>query len=403
MSSSLARWIEVPGVVDGGPGVVVEGFGAGKMGIAVYLRDGVAYAVSNKCAHGKGQLACGDIEELSTCHFGSREDGSSRPGLVVACPKHREKFPGGLRFSLVDGSAFVVEPTDHYSPQLRLETFPVKVEDGRVFVSPTARQPLTKAHRWGIFLEKVKRNLGLKDNSGLKQAGSDWAEWLCMAFRKVTEESFIVELRAPAGWTPGPSSVMSVQKLMWHVTLRASIDGELVARDYTPISSAEDYRLGRLELWIKVYKDGKLTPHLERSLANSGAVVSVGPAEVTADLPDGITTVYLIGGGTGLTPLLQAAQHPSVREAHLLWAVRHRTDAPDELHRAVTSFPNHRVTFTRDDKDGRITLGLIKKSVPKPSKSAAVYVSGPEGFNATVMELLADLGFEKPLCFELEA
>jgi ferredoxin-NADP reductase/nitrite reductase/ring-hydroxylating ferredoxin subunit len=398
------EWIEVPGVVDGGSGVVVEGYGAGKMGIAVYLRDGRAYAVSNKCAHGKGQLACGDIEELSSCHFGAREDGSTRPGLVVACPKHREKFPGGLRFSLIDGSSFVVQPTDHYSPQMRLETFPVKVEGGRVFVSPVARQPITKAHRWGVFLEKVKRNLGLKDNSSLKpSSSSEWAEWLCMSFRKVTAESFIVELRAPAGWLPGPSASSNVDKLMWHVTLRASVGGELVARDYTPISSAEDYRLGRLELWIKVYKDGKLTPHLERALANQGSVVSVGPAEVTADLPEGVTKVSLIGGGTGLTPLLQAAHHPSVSEAHLLWAVRHRADAPDELHRAVTSLPNHRVTFTRDDKDGRVNLGLIKKSGPKPSRSVAVFVSGPEGFNATVMELLSDLGFEKPLCFELEA
>lgn len=61
------------------------------------VRDPVSgefYGIDNVCAHKKANLALGDIEDL-TSHDAT--------GLCVRCPKHQNKFCGGLYFDLHTG------------------------------------------------------------------------------------------------------------------------------------------------------------------------------------------------------------------------------------------------------------------------------------------------------------
>eukprot|EP00854_Cymbomonas_tetramitiformis_P014790 gene14790-biopygen15242 len=83
--------------------------------VAVFRHsDGKLYALSDRCAHGSGQLSLGDMEDLGRCAMGTHKNGSKVGGPCVRCPRHRSKMAGGLYFSLEDGRSFVLGPTMHY-------------------------------------------------------------------------------------------------------------------------------------------------------------------------------------------------------------------------------------------------------------------------------------------------
>ncbi|KAK6056590.1 oxidoreductase, FAD-binding protein [Cooperia oncophora] len=120
-----------------------------------------------------------------------------------------------------------------------------------------------------------------------------------------------------------------------HVYLSAKIDGKLVVRPYTPVSSDDD--LGYVELmikliiWLQVYfrgvhpkfpDGGKMSQHLEQMKIGdtidfrgpSGLIVYKGHGKF-AIRPDKksppkervFKKISMIAGGTGITPMLQAS------------------------------------------------------------------------------------------------
>lgn len=112
-----------------------------------------------------------------------------------------------------------------------------------------------------------------------------------------------------------------------HIYLSATIDGKLVVRPYTPISSDDD--LGFVELMIKVYfanthpkfpDGGKMTQYLE-NLKPGDKIDFRGPSGLLTYEGNGVFTtkadkksdpvkrkykkVGMIAGGSGVTPMLQ--------------------------------------------------------------------------------------------------
>ena len=81
---------------------------AGQISIGVYNIDGALYALEDRCTHDDGPLAEGDWEP---------DEG------VVVCPRH------GARFDIRTGRALTLPAF------LPVETFPARVEDGRVKVT----------------------------------------------------------------------------------------------------------------------------------------------------------------------------------------------------------------------------------------------------------------------------
>lgn len=77
----------------------------GETMIALYLVDGQVFATSDVCTHEFAQLSDGFVEEG-----------------VVECPLH------GARFDCRTGECLAAPAEDN------LDTYPTKVEDGRVFV-----------------------------------------------------------------------------------------------------------------------------------------------------------------------------------------------------------------------------------------------------------------------------
>jgi cytochrome-b5 reductase len=114
-----------------------------------------------------------------------------------------------------------------------------------------------------------------------------------------------------------------------HLMVTATVDGKLVSRAYTPISSDDD--VGYFELLIKVYfknvhpkfpEGGKITQYLE-SLALGDEIEVLGPKGCITYLGHGrlrvedklkrtnpptfrqCSTIGMIAGGSGITPMLQ--------------------------------------------------------------------------------------------------
>merc|ERR1739848_962417 len=95
---------------------------------------------------------------------------------------------------------------------------------------------------------------------------------------------------------------------LWHVDLQLASGSDLppIAREYTPVSTFEQLRIGRAELLIKLYPDGKMSRCLlDLSI---GDVVKLSRPKPTLSLDHLIGSAVhfvLICGGTGITPMYQ--------------------------------------------------------------------------------------------------
>ena len=103
-----------------------------------------------------------------------------------------------------------------------------------------------------------------------------------------------------------------------HVKLRAAVGGAEVVRSYTPTR----FHRGECELMFRVYEKGPMTTHLA-ALRVGDSVEMMGPTGLERYAPNGpgtfargssqewsgITHVGLVSGGTGITPMLQIANH----------------------------------------------------------------------------------------------
>ncbi|KAF9887014.1 hypothetical protein FE257_010630 [Aspergillus nanangensis] len=100
---------------------------------------------------------------------------------------------------------------------------------------------------------------------------------------------------------PNPDDILGLPTGQ-HIALRANINGQSVARSYTPISNNSD--LGRIELIIKVYPNGAMTKHLEQM--KTGDTIEIrGPKGAMQYSRQYAPHIGMIAGGTGITPMYQ--------------------------------------------------------------------------------------------------
>jgi ferredoxin-NADP reductase len=219
-----------------------------------------------------------------------------------------------------------------------------------------------------------------------------------------------------------------------------------IERDYTPVSSAEDWARGKCDILIKIYPDGLATSWLVQQPA--GCQVMLSEPMLTLHVPTLMAegrgfqpaSVMLILGGTGVVALPQIMHHRdpsnkyisrgysqpfssvpiqlilSCRKDDVLmlrevtaWCQERRTglrhctlfvtDAvapalapppfPDANGPELTELrdlPNARVV------EGRLKLEFLHEIVPSMPRPCRTLVSGPAGFNTGVREMLAALG-----------
>uniref|UniRef100_A0A673K607 NADH-cytochrome b5 reductase n=1 Tax=Sinocyclocheilus rhinocerous TaxID=307959 RepID=A0A673K607_9TELE len=199
-----------------------------------------------------------------------------------------------------------------------------------------------------------------------------------------------------------------------HIYLSARIDGNLVVRPYTPVSSDDDK--GFVDLVVKIYyknvhpkfpEGGKMSQYLE-SLRIGDTIDFRGPSGLLiykgrgsfAIRPDKKSDpvnktakhVGMIAGGTGITPMLQIIQAimkdtKDETVCYLLFANQTEKDIllRPELEEIMANHPTRfKLWFTVDRapdgweySQGFINEDMVKNHLPPPADDTLILMCGP--------------------------
>ncbi|KAF5918822.1 hypothetical protein HPG69_005860 [Diceros bicornis minor] len=207
---------------------------------------------------------------------------------------------------------------------------------------------------------------------------------------------------------PSPDHVLGLP-VGNYVHLLAIIDGDMVVRAYTPVSSDDDR--GFVDFIVKIYfknehpnhpEGGKMTQYLE-NMKIGDTILIRGP------------TGRLFYHGQGITPMLQLIRHitrnPSDKTTmSLIFANQTEEDilVRKELEEIARTHPDQfNLWYTLDRppvgwtySSGFITADMIKEHLPPPGKSTFILVCGPPGLIQTAAHPnLEQLGYTKDEIF----
>ncbi|KAF3036638.1 hypothetical protein E8E11_004364 [Didymella keratinophila] len=193
-----------------------------------------------------------------------------------------------------------------------------------------------------------------------------------------------------------------------HIAIRHEVDGKQVARSYTPTSSNKD--TGRLELTIKIYEGGKLTPYL--SNLNIGEKVEIrGPKGEMKYHKNLVKELGMIAGGTGITPMFQIIRRicedpRDDTKTTLLYANKTEGDIllKEELDKFADKYDQFNVHYVLSSPPegwqggkGRINKELIEEFLPAPAgMDSKVLVCGPDPMMESMVKTLQERGFKPP-------
>ncbi|KAG8229798.1 hypothetical protein J437_LFUL005879 [Ladona fulva] len=235
---------------------------------------------------------------------------------------------------------------------------------------------------------------------------------------------------------PSPEHILGLP-IGQHIHLSAKINGELVIRSYTPVSS--DECKGYMDLVIKVYfKDthpkypdgGKMSQHLENM--KIGETIDVrGPSGKLKYQGQGVFSirkdiklppvilkmkkVAMIAGGTGITPMLQLIRHitkdkDDTTELSLLFANQTERDilVREELEEVEKNHPDQfKLWYTVDRpsegwkySEGFVSADMIADHLFPPADDTIVLMCGPPPMiNHACIPNLEKLGYDSNLMF----
>lgn len=203
-----------------------------------------------------------------------------------------------------------------------------------------------------------------------------------------------------------PESVRSLAGQHVDVRLTAP-DGYQAVRSYSvsAVTPAERWDAAlELDITVDELPDGEVSPYLVRDLAIGDQLEVRGPVGGWfVWRPDDPSPVQLIGGGSGVVPLMAmarvhaAASHPA--PFRLLYSVR----TPESIFfrkeldgLARTDTFDVRYVYTRKAPDGepvgRLDARTLETSVLNSGSDPAIYVCGATGFVEAVAGWLVDLG-----------
>ncbi|XP_060032965.1 NADH-cytochrome b5 reductase 2 isoform X2 [Erinaceus europaeus] len=222
-----------------------------------------------------------------------------------------------------------------------------------------------------------------------------------------------------------------------YVHFMANIDGQLVTRAYTPVSSDDDH--GFVDFIIKIYfrnvhprypEGGKMTQYLEsmkigdtilfrgptgRLFYHGAGSLTVMPYKLSQPVKKLVHHLGMLAGGTGITPMLQLIRHITRNSRDnttmsLIFANRTEEDilVRSELEEIARTHPKKfNLWYTLDKSpagwtysSGLMTADMIKEHLPAPGTLTLILVCGPPPLIHTVaLPNLDKLGYTKDMIF----
>lgn len=222
-----------------------------------------------------------------------------------------------------------------------------------------------------------------------------------------------------------------------HIHLSATINGELVIRSYTPVSSDDDK--GFVDLVIKVYKrnvhpkfpdGGKMTQYLDE-MKIGDTIAFRGPSGKLQYLGNGkfsikklrkdppqivnVKKVNMIAGGSGITPMLQLITEILKKtddntQLALLYANQTESDillrddidvlAAKHQDKFKVWYTVDRASATWKFSTGFVSDEMIKENLFAPASDTLTVMCGPPPMiNFACLPNLDKLGYDKELNF----
>jgi ferredoxin-NADP reductase len=196
------------------------------------------------------------------------------------------------------------------------------------------------------------------------------------------------------------------QRAGQHVDIRLTAeDGYQAERSYSIASAPES---SDLELTVERIDDGDVSPYLTEEARPGDQFELRGPIggyfAWDASLRE---PLLLVGGGSGLVPLMAMLRHRRCREsrvdARLLLSARALADVlyRDELFGLGETEVAVHVTLTRPPAPAgwqgftrRIDREMLAAVGPEPARRPRIYVCGPTPFVEEAARLLVELGHE---------
>ena len=188
-----------------------------------------------------------------------------------------------------------------------------------------------------------------------------------------------------------------------HIDIRLTADdGYTASRSYS-IASVADGEL--VEVTVERLDDGEVSPYLVDVVAPGDRLEVRGPVGGWfVWKPDQVEPVLLVGGGSGVVPLMSIVRRHVGCSAplRLVYSLRD-PDARlyrDELAGLEADGLSLTYVYTRRTPEGwprppgRLDAGLLAASAFPPGESPTSYVCGPTGFVETVADLLVGAGHD---------
>ncbi|XP_067110206.1 NADH-cytochrome b5 reductase 3-like [Osmerus mordax] len=212
---------------------------------------------------------------------------------------------------------------------------------------------------------------------------------------------------------PSPDNVLGLP-IGQHIYLSAKVDGKLVVRPYTPVSSDDDK--GFVDLVVKIYfknvnpkflEGGKMSQYLESLQLNetidfrgpSGLLIyngkgefAIQPEKKTPAVIKKAKHVGMIAGGTGITPMLQIItavmkDSEDTTVCHLLFANQTEKDIllrPELEEIQANHSQRFKLWFTLDRapenwdySEGFISEDMVRTHLPAPADDTLILMCGP--------------------------
>lgn len=211
---------------------------------------------------------------------------------------------------------------------------------------------------------------------------------------------------------PTPTSVLGLP-IGQHISCRGKDgQGEDVIRPYTPTTLDSD--VGRFELVIKMYPQGKMSHHFREMRV--GDYLSVkGPKGRFKYQPGQVRAFGMIAGGSGITPMFQVArailENPNDKTiVHLIYANVTSEDIllKEELDAMAKNYPDRFSLYYVLNQPpegwnggvGFVTKEMIKENCPAPAADVQILRCGPPPMNKAMAAHLEELGYTSGMLFQ---